>query len=365
MGGVGWGLGDLMSSLNEEERKTLAEEALNRALKICNSGEDLKRALKEISLSVQLEPNFAEAHNLKGVILDLMEEKDAAIISYEEAIRLDPIYADAVSNLREIKEKKSANSNAFSSEDDESWDRFFATAKGVIAFLFIIGGLFLFYRFGLDYVLPKNTIIIQPDYSQINTVTRADLEETADTLSERADALGYSNISFSVANGQIIGVIPRSVDANELFERISPVGLLEFVNFGSTPIPAGDVINTDFRNLKKNGKKEWHTILTNEHFEEATVTQGYLNDFQIAFSLTKEGNEIFAKYTSENIGAYLGIVLDKVVISAPRIQSEITGRQGMITGQFTQEEAENLAAILQTKALPFPIEVIIEDNAEE
>ena len=98
--------------------------------------------------------------------------------------------------------------------------------------------------------------------------------------------------------------------------------------------------------------------MTNDYIEETSVVQDQVGGYQIAFSLTDDGSEIFAEYTGENIGTYLGIVLDKVVVSSPYIQSEITGGQGVITGQFTLDAAEDLAVILKTKALPFPIKYV-------
>ncbi len=184
-------------------------------------------------------------------------------------------------------------------------------------------------------------------------------------MTERVQALGYFNISFVISNEQIVGKTPNSLDVEIFAERISPVGLLEFVDFGNTPITTGSVVNTDFRSLQEADKEKWHTVMTNEHFEEASVTQDQLGGYQIAFSLTDDGSEIFSEHTGENIGTYLGIVLDKVVISAPRIQAEIAGGQGVIAGQFTHDTAEDLAAILKTRALPIPIEVIMDGDTSE
>lgn len=62
----------------------------------------------------------------------------------------------------------------------------------------------------------------------------------------------------------------------------------------------------------------------------------------ITFTLTDAGSKKFADYTSANIGKILSIVLDKTVLSSPRIQSAITGGNGQITGRFTLEEARSL-----------------------
>ena len=67
------------------------------------------------------------------------------------------------------------------------------------------------------------------------------------------------------------------------------------------------------------------------------------------------GADIFAEHTAQNIGTYLAIVLDKVVISAPVIHSAIPDGQGIIQGNFTRESAEELAALMYSAPLPIPI----------
>ncbi len=77
----------------------------------------------------------------------------------------------------------------------------------------------------------------------------------------------------------------------------------------------------------------------------------------VAFELNGEGQRRFAEVTSRNIGKRFAIVLDGRVISAPVIQSAITGGSGQITGNFTVESASNLATLLNAGALPVPLRV--------
>jgi protein-export membrane protein SecD len=78
----------------------------------------------------------------------------------------------------------------------------------------------------------------------------------------------------------------------------------------------------------------------------------------IAFELTKDGADNFAKLTEENVNRRLAIVLDGVVQSAPVIKGRIGGGRGVIEGQFTKDEAVNLALVLRSGALPAPLKVI-------
>lgn len=192
------------------------------------------------------------------------------------------------------------------------------------------------------------------------SVEQADLEKVAQTLEERCNKLGYQNIVFTVKNGEVIGTVPANMDVTALSETISIVGLLEFVDFGQTPQVPGTLIATDNENeynLQLDYDQVWHTIMTNEGIETAQVVRDQSNAYQVAFTLTDEGKKIFSDHTTNNTGTYLGIVLDKVIISAPIIQQPITNGQGVISGSFTQETANDLAVVLQTKPLPFPIKL--------
>jgi protein-export membrane protein SecD len=77
--------------------------------------------------------------------------------------------------------------------------------------------------------------------------------------------------------------------------------------------------------------------------------------FQINFAFDQRGARRFADYTQEHIGELFAIVLDNEVISYPRIQSAITGGQGRITGNFTPEEAQRIATLIRSGALPAPL----------
>lgn len=77
----------------------------------------------------------------------------------------------------------------------------------------------------------------------------------------------------------------------------------------------------------------------------------------VSFRLNGQGARRFADISSQNIGRRFAIVLDNKVISAPVIQSAITGGSGQITGNFTEETANDLAVLLRAGALPAPMHV--------
>jgi preprotein translocase subunit SecD len=77
----------------------------------------------------------------------------------------------------------------------------------------------------------------------------------------------------------------------------------------------------------------------------------------VEFRFNGLGARRFGEVTSENIGKRFAIVLDEKVISAPRINSAITGGSGYIEGNFTPETANDLALLLRAGALPAPLNV--------
>jgi SecD/SecF fusion protein len=80
----------------------------------------------------------------------------------------------------------------------------------------------------------------------------------------------------------------------------------------------------------------------------------------VNFSLDSEGGREFARMTASNIGRPLAIVLDGRVLTAPVIRSVIAGGSGEISGDFTPQEAGQLALLLRAGALPVPLEVVEE-----
>jgi protein-export membrane protein SecD len=80
----------------------------------------------------------------------------------------------------------------------------------------------------------------------------------------------------------------------------------------------------------------------------------------VSFTLTNRGGAIFSELTGANVGRRLAIVLDNLVQSAPGIRERIPRGQGSITGSFTEEEAQNLAIVLRSGALPAPVRIIEE-----
>lgn len=80
----------------------------------------------------------------------------------------------------------------------------------------------------------------------------------------------------------------------------------------------------------------------------------------VSFRFDTIGAQKFGKTTSENIGKRFAVLLDGYVITAPVIRAAITGGSGIISGNFTSQEATDLAVLLRAGALPAPLSIIEE-----
>ncbi|MGA3285589.1 MAG: hypothetical protein ABSD57_14170 [Verrucomicrobiota bacterium] len=97
-------------------------------------------------------------------------------------------------------------------------------------------------------------------------------------------------------------------------------------------------VSTETLNVQKK------VLLNQTALRSAVVSTSRPGYSQIDFSLTAEGKKRFAEITRQNIGKRLAIVIDGQLITAPTIQSVITSGKGQITGNFTEQEAKDLAA---------------------
>ena len=84
------------------------------------------------------------------------------------------------------------------------------------------------------------------------------------------------------------------------------------------------------------------------------------NEPTVSFTLDRIGAQKFGRVTTDNVGKQLAIVLDGKIISAPSINEPITGGSGMISGNFSFQEATDLSLLLRSGALPTPLNVVEE-----
>jgi preprotein translocase subunit SecD len=104
------------------------------------------------------------------------------------------------------------------------------------------------------------------------------------------------------------------------------------------------------------------TLLTGAELNRAEVQAdpNSPGNWQVSIEFNPVGTRIFGEVTEQNVGHQLAIILDGNVYSAPRINERIPGGRAVITGQFTVEEARDLAIVLRAGALPAPVTVLEE-----
>jgi preprotein translocase subunit SecD len=92
--------------------------------------------------------------------------------------------------------------------------------------------------------------------------------------------------------------------------------------------------------------------VTGKDLRTARQTLDELNLPAVSFTLNNEGVSKFSRVTGANVGRQLAIVLDDRVVSAPSIEGPINQPEARITGRFTPQEADDLALVLRSGALP-------------
>lgn len=228
-------------------------------------------------------------------------------------------------------------------------------------------------RLGLDLVGGVQALL-EADLPQNTNITPEQMQTARTIVENRVNGLGVAEPVVQLAGDRRIVVeLPGETNPDEALAVLRQTGLLEFVDMGSTPLPQGTVIQTDFgqadaaqqptpeatpSTAQPGTDQIWHTVMTGAELESVSVVTSQAGEIQVSFTLTSEGAQTFADYTTSNVGKYLAIVLDKAVISAPQINSPITEGSGVITGNFTVDSANALAVQLRYGSLPIPLTVV-------
>ena len=218
----------------------------------------------------------------------------------------------------------------------------------------------------------KNTITLNfPEQVEKRIKNDAVLRNIA-VLHTRLDKFSVAEIPI-VQQGErnIIVELPDVADPQEAKEMIGRAALLEFKlveKMGSSERELlleydGDLPD-DLQILpgvRDGGREVYYVVqkyakVTGNMLSNAQPTLGGRSgaDAIVSFSFNDEGADKFHELTSKNIGRQLAIVLDNEVISAPRVESAIRG-SGSITGNFTSQDAKQLAYLLKSGSFAAPV----------
>lgn len=211
-------------------------------------------------------------------------------------------------------------------------------------------------------------VLLAADLPEETVVERDQIDTARQIISQRVNALGVTEPLVQIeGDRRILIELPGIENPEQAIGLIQGTALLEFIDTGSQSLPEGTCVRTS-RNtgpspceLNEFGEsvlqpQTYETVLTGAGLDSATVQSDSFNNYLVAFDLTAEGSDVFEQFTGSHQGQFLTIVLDKQVISSPRIESAISDA-GSITGDFTLEEAQNLALQLQFGSLPIPLKI--------
>ena len=161
-----------------------------------------------------------------------------------------------------------------------------------------------------------------------------------------AQAKDMAKINEYLSMKQVKDALPRNLALKWGVKAMDEKGMffelyaLKVTNRDGTPALGGDVItdaSSDF------------------------VQQPGVSGQEVSMKMNAEGAKAWARLTKENTGRSIAIVLDGVVYSAPNVEGEIPGGQSRITGNFTPEEAKDLANVLKSGKMAASVHIVQED----
>jgi len=201
------------------------------------------------------------------------------------------------------------------------------------------------FRLGLD-LLGGTHLVYQGDLSQIGDQSATDaMEGVRDVIERRVNLFGVSEPVVQVeGKDRVIVELAGISDVNQAISLIGQTPFLEFREIGS------GIASQSFVPTGLTGK---HLKSSQIEFDQTT------GRVAVALNLNDEGAKLFGEITKRNIGKPIAIYLDGEIISAPIVETEITGGKAQISGGgITPATAKDLANRLNAGALPVPIKLI-------
>jgi preprotein translocase subunit SecD len=224
----------------------------------------------------------------------------------------------------------------------------------------------------------------------VQNTRKSTVTQALETIRRRVDALGVTEPTLQIYGGsnkddvedQIIVELPGIDDPEHVKRLLEDTAQLKLclvkspnggpfesveaavrANGGSIPADEYDVLgyrdqSADHLTFIVVGKTP---VITGKDLKTARATQDSNGAPAINFFLTSDGARQFGDATGKHIGEELAIIVDEKVHSAPRIKSKIEA-EGIITGRYSTQEAEDLALLLRSGALPASLKVLQEQG---
>lgn len=190
-------------------------------------------------------------------------------------------------------------------------------------------------------------------------VTEDAMKRALLVINERVNKLGVTEPEISrQGRKNILIQLPAIKNPQEALDVIGKTALLEF-----KPVldSYAGLNETQLNELLDKGQPVLGpTELTGKALSDAKIDYDELNRPKVDMTFNSEGGIKFGELTGRMVGKRLAIVLDGKVMSAPNVQTQITGGRAEITGKFTIDEVKHLVLVLQTGALP--VELGLSEN---
>ncbi len=185
-------------------------------------------------------------------------------------------------------------------------------------------------------------------------------DSSLEVIRQRIDQVGVSEPMISrVGDDRILVQMPGVENPAQLRALLGSTAKMSFQMVAAQPGPG--VAMLDLRDGTGQVPVENRIALSGDRLDQAAMAfDPDTGRPMVTFAFDRQGAVTFAEITAANIGQRFAVVLDGQVLTAPVIQSVIPGGQGQITGNFTPEEAQTLAVLLTSGALPASLEVIEE-----
>ncbi len=209
----------------------------------------------------------------------------------------------------------------------------------------------------------------------VQEIKKQATEQGLETIRNRIDEFGVSEPDIRIqGERRILVQLPGIEDTQRAKELIGKTAQLEFKlldeendlgNALDGNVPSGSEILYQATEATEAEPQPYlvkeQTLLTGAHLTDARVQiDQQFNEPFVSIEFDRKGARTFERITGENVKRRLAIVLDDKVYSAPVIQERIPGGTARITGNFTTQEAHDLAIVLRAGALPAPVKIIEE-----
>ena len=214
--------------------------------------------------------------------------------------------------------------------------------------------------FELDFTQSQNNNI-EVFFSKFGllTINNSALKQSIEIVRRRIDDVGTKEPTIlQRGEKRILVELPGLKDPERIKKLLGKTAQLNFrLVSENSEFGFDELISENGEKLKVSKR----IVMSGDNLIDAQPSiQNQQNEPSVSFTLDRLGSQKFGRTTSDNVGKRLAIVLDGKIISAPNINEPITAGNGMISGNFTFQEATDLALLLRSGALPTPLEVVEE-----